>query len=1461
MSLASFHPLVRAWFRETFGEPTRPQAEGWPRIAAGEDTLIAAPTGSGKTLAAFLSCLDRLLAEALRGPLPDATRVVYVSPLKALSNDVSKNLKGPLEALTARAAQAGLTPPGITVAVRTGDTSAGERAKLAKRPPHILVTTPESLYILLTTARGRAALATVETVIVDEIHAVADDKRGSHLALTLERLEVLVTAAGRPRPQRIGLSATQRPIERVGALLAGARRPLPAIVDAGFARALELALELPPDEIGAVATHEMMEAFYDRVAALTEVHRTTLLFVNTRRLVERVAHHLAARLGEEKVAAHHGSLSKERRLDAEQRLKSGALKLVVATASLELGIDVGEVDLVVQLGSPRSIATFLQRVGRSGHHLRAVPKGLLYAMTRDDLVECAALLRAVRRGALDLLSLVEAPLDILAQQVVAITATEPWDEGALYELVTRAAPYGALSRQSFDQVLEMLAEGITTQRGRTRAYLHRDRVNGEVRGRRSARLAAVMAGGAIPDRADYPVIAEPDEVYVGSVDEDWAVESSAGDIFLLGNTSWRVRRIEAGRVRVEDARGAPPSVPFWRGEAPARTRELSDEVSALRAEVEAALEAGIDNAVLTARLEAETPLPRAAAEQLVAYLAAARCALGALPTHDCLIAERFFDDGGGMQLILHAPLGGRLNRAWGLALRKRFCKSFNFELQAAATDDGVLISLGPMHSFPLETVFDFLSPETAREVLTQAVLQVPLFGVRWRWNAQRALAVPRSTGAKRVPPQIIRMRSEDLLAGVFPMAAACQDNIAGDIELPDHPLVNETLRDCLTEAMDIEGLEVLLGRLKRGELRIVARDTPEPSPLAHQLLNAAPYAYLDDAPLEERRARAVTLRRTLAPELASTLGALDPEAIATASAEAWPEARDPHELHDALLSLIALPAAEGARRGLTALFESLVSAHRATSAQGPAGPLWVAVERLHVVRAAFGALPVTPEPPPLPFTVPDLEPEAARVMLLRGHLEAGGPRTAPGLARALGLGVDEVRLALFALEAEGALLRGSFGGPDAEDGEPEWCDRRILARIHRLTLGRLRREIAPVSPAELMRFLFRWQHVQPGSQLSGVDGALEVVAQLSGFEASALAWERDLLPARLTRYAPELLDAICLSGEVTFGRLAPREGGDGAQITRAAPLTLALRESLPWLLAETPEPRDPVPATAKTAGPGPRDDDRAQPPARGSLTPVARAVVAHLEAHGASFLRELVGASGFGLAEVEDALKELVFTGLVTADGFAALRGLLERPGAPPLPVAALPGATSAASPASRWRSNTPRGGGGRWYLLRRGVTPVRDLEAFAGQLLHRYGVLFRDLLAREVNAPPWRDLLGVLRQLEARGVLRGGRFVAGFTGEQYALPEAVEGLRAMRRAGEGEVVRIAAADPLNLVGVTSPGPRVPAVGDNAVLYRDGVPLASREAGRVVLRGRLAAGESIGPELTLTSTAEAGLAG
>jgi ATP-dependent Lhr-like helicase len=1417
-----FHPAVAAWFDLSFTAPTAAQAEAWSTIQAGKHALVAAPTGSGKTLAAFLAAIDALLRQGLDGGLEDQTQVVYVSPLKALSNDIQRNLEAPLAGIRETLRAQGLPDVEIRTSVRTGDTPPGERERMRRCPPHIIVTTPESLYILLGSESGRGMLATTRTVIVDEIHALAPNKRGAHLALSLERLQALCG----DRLLRVGLSATQKPIEAVARFLVGAGPDgAPGddctIIDTGHDRARDLALEVPNSPLEAVMSGEVWQELYDRLTQLIGAHRTTLVFVNTRRMAERVSRHLSERLGENQVSAHHGSLAREQRLDAEQRLKRGSLKALVATASLELGIDIGEVDLVCQLGSPRSIASFLQRVGRSGHAVEGVPKGRLFPLSRDELVECAALLDSVRRGELDRLAIPEQPLDVLAQQIVAEVAAQEWREDDLHALARRAWPYRALGREDFAAVMGMLAEGFSTRRGRRGALIHHDAINHVLRGRRGARLTALTSGGTIPDTADYQVVLEPEDQVIGTVNEDFAVESMAGDVFQLGNTSYRVLRVERGIVRVEDAHGMEPSIPFWFGEAPGRTDELSASVSRLRAEVASRLVTDPAGGHALRWLMEEVGIDEAAAGQLVEYLASAHAALGCLPTRDTIVLERFFDEAGGMQLVVHSPYGSRINRAWGLALRKRFCRNFNFELQAAATEDNIVLSLTTAHSFELCEVARYLRSASVRPLLIQALLDAPMFITRWRWVAGTALALPRFRGGRKVPPQLARMHAEDLIAAIFPDQLACLENIVGEREIPDHPLVRQTIADCLTDAMDIEGLEGVLAGLESGAIDVVARELTEPSPLAVEVLSARPYAYLDDAPLEERRTQAVMSRRWLAPEDAADIGRLDPEAIARVQAEAWPDAANADELHDALVWLGFLSADEAqAEQSWSGWLTALAQEKRVTRLEGPRATVWIAADRLPQFQALWPEARLDQEiAAPAAQATRDWSRDDALVEILRGRLEGQGPVAQNALAAPLGLEPNDIAAALGALQAEGFAMRGRFTPAAATD---EWCERRLLARIHNYTVKRLRAEIEPVAARDFLRFLLRWQRVAADARMQGPDAVEVIVAQLEGFEAPAAAWETEILPARLAEYEPSWLDDQCLAGRIAWARLKARNGrSNGAERVapvRTTPITLlARRHARHWASLAT----------------GP---DAARPGHR------AQAVADCIREQGASFFDELAEGSGLLRSQVEEALAELVALGLVTSDSFGGLRALLvpsdrRKPGA-----------------GGRRRRRSIAFGmedAGRWALAHR-ARPAQPgpqaspeaIEHVARRLLLRYGVVFWRLLEREADwLPPWRDLLRVYRRLEARGEIRGGRFVAGFSGEQFALPDAVGMLREVRRQPASDAwVSVSGADPLNLVGILTPGPKLPAHTGNRLLYRNGLPVALLAGGEVRFLETLDAG-------------------
>ncbi|MEA3411474.1 MAG: DEAD/DEAH box helicase [Pseudomonadota bacterium] len=1428
MPTSAFHPAVHAWFTSTFPGPTPAQRRAWPEIKSGRHALIAAPTGSGKTLAAFLAAIDDLVWRGMEGDLfgalPDETHVVYVSPLKALSNDIRRNLEAPLSGIRDQLTRLGYADIPIRAMVRTGDTTQADRDRIRRRPPHILVTTPESLYIMLTSDSGRRVLSTARTVIVDEIHALAGNKRGAHLALSLERLES-ISARGLIR---IGLSATQKPLETVERFLIGAREASGTIVDAGHERERDLAVELTASPLDAVMSAEAWAEIHERLCELIEDHRTTLIFVNTRRLAERLAKALSERIGEQGVTSHHGSLAREHRLDAEQRLKSGGLRALVATASLELGIDIGDVDLVCQIGSPRAISTFLQRVGRSGHAVGATPKGRLFPTSRDELVECVALVDAIGRGELDALCVPPQPLDVLSQQIVAETACAEQSEDDLFTWVRRAWPYRDLARGDFDAVVRMLADGFSTRRGRRGAWIHRDAVNRRLRARRGAKLTAVLNGGAIPDLFDYDVILQPQGSFVGTLNEDFAFESLPGDIFQLGNTSYRILKTETGKVHVEDAHGQPPNIPFWFGEAPGRSDELSAAVSRLRHEVDHEL-GQTDFLGAVARLERQWNVSRRVAEELIGYLAAARAALGTIPCHETIVLERFFDEAGDQHLVLHSPFGSRLNRAWGLALRKRFCRKFNFELQAAALEDTIVLSLGSTHSFPLEEAAHYLKSATVRDLLVQALLDAPMFPTHWRWNATISLAVRRNRAGGRVPPQFQRMDAEDLVAVVFPDQIACLENVIGKREVPDHPLVNQTLEDCLHAVMDIDGLEALLARIEKGEVSVIARDLTQPSPLAREVLTANPYAFLDDAPAEERRTQMVRARRYTSPEDVAALGSLDAEAIGRVREEAWPVASNADELHEALMLLGVLTVEEG-REALGQRSESasgqLFEARRATAAitGRDRQTLWICAERL----ADF--LKVHPDAATMPQIDPAGAPaqatrEAALRELVRGRLEASGPVTGTSIARVLQVDPDEVRAALIELESEGFAMRGTYSKATSET---EWCERGLLARIHRYTVRSLRDSVRPVPPETLMRFLFRWQRVHiedvpsAAEARTGEDALADVLEQLEGWEAQAAAWESAILPLRVAGYRPSWLDGLCVTGRRMWARLGTRGREPPRSVPRrfqaslkVTPVSLVDRRNLSlwWVEDLTKE---------------------------GSLSGLARRVAGVLESNGASFFDEIVHEAGLLPMQAEEALSELAVAGLATSDTFAGLRALMVPPGK---------------------RGGKRRGGkseldhAGRWVLVAGATRTTRQTTVVDGlaeehepivrALLRRYGIVFRRVIERETRIPPWRELLYVLRRLEARGEIRGGRFVDGFSGEQFALPEAAGLLREVHRDERGQgYVTVSGADPLNQTGIVTPGVRVPALASNRVLYRGGIPVAALAAGRVELLDASAAGST-----------------
>lgn len=1389
----SFHPVVRAWFHSRFpAGPTPPQAAAWPLVPSGEDILVASPTGSGKTLTAFMMALNQMYVEPpddrVTGP-----SVLYLSPLRALATDVRENLLEPLAEMAALAEQMGTRAPHIRVDVRTGDTTESERAAQRRSPAHIYVTTPETLYLLLTSASGRSMLRSVRTVIVDEIHALCRDKRGSHLALSLERLERLVVESGERRPQRIGLSATQRPLELVADFLSGVGdgRARAHIVDCSRERQLDVAIELPASELDSVMSHEQFNEILERLATLIGEHRTTLIFVQSRRLAERMAHRLTDALtdggilddAELAVASHHGSLSTHRRREVERRLRAGDLRALVATASLELGIDVGPVELVCQIGSPKAIATFLQRVGRANHHVGGTPKGRLFPMNRHELVESVALLSAVHQGQLDALEPPTAPLDILAQQMVAEVAARGEDSpDDLFAWMTHASPFRDLSRQDFDEVLDLTSRGIVTGHGPRGAHLHFDPVNQKVRPRRGASLAAIGGAGAIPDTGEYRVVLEPDGVTVGSLDEDFAIESSPGDVFLLGTHAWRVTRVESSVVRVIDATGQAPTAPFWFGESPGRTIELSAAVADLHEELLDPL-ARRDADAARHLVMAIPGVSADVAQQVVAFLSASYDVLGDLPTRRTLIIERFFDETESSHLVVHAPQGARLNRALGLALRKRFCVTFDFELQAAADDEAITIALGPHHSFELESVMKMVRSNTCRDVLTQAVLPLPMLAARWRWNTARALVLRRSMNFQRRPINLQRMEADDLMAATWPSLAACQENApAGPIPIPDHVLVRQTIADVLFEPLDVTRLEEMLARVEAGDIRVHVVDTSEPSLLAHGILHGQPYTFLDDAPLEERRSRAVATTRGVGAldehglPVFTERDALDPQAVREVVTQSAPKVRSADELFELLLDAGALrPTAPW-----HAFFDELSRDGRAILE----GDRW---------RPSNS--------PPWDILIED---DAALATMVRVHLAAAGPVSlerlvgedplGPGPLRGAPLPLGRARTAIVALEATGFAMQI----PGAR-----WCARHTYARLHRMARQRRRASYVAVPVSQFLDFLTRWQHVEESTRLSGREGVRRVVEQLQGVELAAGEWERSVLAARVRDYQPEWLDELCLSGELVWGRLSLRAGAEDARgsatPSMATPLTLLDREDLAWHLRAV------------------RLDAAPVVPPHGA----ARDVYDALAQRGALFRAALPADTGRLRDDVDAGVWDLVARGAVTADAFSAVRSLL----------GARRWSSSSRAGARRMTLSTHRApastgvGEGRWSLLPVNETPLTPLEyeelaeMVARQLVRRWGVVTYELFATESYRVPWRYVVWALRRLEARGEVVGGRFVQGLAGEQYAH---VEALDALQRPPSDVPVTIAAVDPLNLTGTILTATRIPARVRQSLTIREG---------------------------------------
>ncbi len=1432
--LAPFGPAVRAWFEATFEAPTPAQADGWRAISEGRHTLIHAPTGSGKTLAAFLWCLDRLVERPSPPPTrtqPGTVRVLYVSPLKALAYDVERNLRAPLAGIALAAQRLGLEPPRISISSRTGDTPADERRNLVRRPPDILVTTPESLYLLLT-SQAREILRGVEHVIVDEIHAIAGTKRGAHLALSLERLERLRPADATP-VQRIGLSATQRPLETIARYLGGAGdgREV-AIVDAGTRKNLELQVivpvedmarlgeVLPMDEqpggpvLGGETRSSIWPAIHPRILELIREHRSTIVFTNSRRLAERLAQRLNELAGEELVRAHHGSIAREQRLQIEEELKAGRLPALVATSSLELGIDMGAVDLVIQVESPTSVSRGLQRVGRAGHQVGEPSKGVIFPKYRGDLLETAVVVRGMHLGRIEPTVIPRNPLDVLAQQIVAMTLAEPFTVDALLEAVRRAAPFETLTREALEGVLGMLSGAYPSDEfAELKPRVTWDRLTDVVEGRRDARVVAVTSGGTIPDRGLYPVFMEGEAGQpgrrVGELDEEMVYELRAGmhgDVVVLGASSWRVMDISPNRVTVLPAPGIPGKLPFWHGDAVGRPVELGREIGAFVRETEADLAKGSKGRARAAdRLQRDHDLDELAAENLLAYLDDERAATGVLPTDRRIVIERFRDELGDWRLVILTPFGGRVHAPWTLAIEARLQERLGLEVQTIYSDDGIAIRL-PESDGTLDGVEELLfpDPDEVEDLVVGRVGQSSLFASRFRENAARALLLPRRRPGTRTPLWQQRQRAADLLAVASRYGS--------------FPILVETYRECLADVFDLPALRDLLGGVQRREILVHGVETASASPFASSLLfdYVAAYMYEGDAPLAERRAQALTLDRDLLREL---LGQeelrelLDPDALADLelSLQALSDdrlARTADQVHDQLRRLGDLSPDEAGARTAGGRVEALLhlaelaSTRRAVRARIAGEERWIAMEDVARYRDGVGV--AAPPGVPAAFLAPVV---GALDGLLARYARSHGPFTGAGPARRWGLPAGVVEDALHRLVAAGTLLAGEFRPGGAER---EYCDPEVLRLLRRRSLARLRREVEPVDPVVLARFLAAWQGVAPspsaGAAASGAvvhplrgDAALERLAQavdqLAGLPIPASVLERDVLPARVPGYQPRLLDELGAMGEVAWvGRGSL--GRDDGRIVLYRPGREVLRPVGPPDGVERPS------------------------------SDIHERLRAHLRRRGACFYRELFTASGARSdREVLDVLWDLVWAGEVTNDTFAPLRALRwKRPAKDHRPR---PG---------RLTSLGPPEAAGRWSLAwdpgdddaggSSGPSRTERLHAQAMVLLERHGVVTREAVGSEAVDGGFSAVYPVFKLLEEGGRIRRGYFVDGLGAAQFALPGAVDRLRAMRDlpgevAGEhGHVVHLlAAADPANPYGAALPWPRR-GEGDKRVFQR-----------------------------------------
>jgi len=1487
--LDAFHPAVRAWFAERFGDPSPAQTLGWPVIAGcdsppGHDVLLCAPTGSGKTLAAFMWAIDRLFRDAERGELGDRVSVLYVSPLKALANDIRVNLEEPLAGIRQMAHRVAAAERHsdevkpileVRAGVRTGDTSANERSAMLRRPPHILVTTPESLFILLTSPRFRQSLSAVRYVILDELHALAPNKRGAHLMLTLERLERMVRATGASRPARIGLSATLNPIERLAGFLAGsetdadgARRPRPVKVvraqgSDDRARAMDLQVIAPGPDLGALATHQHWEAMYDAVAALVREHRTTLVFTLSRRWAERIALNLQKRLGNDAVLAHHGSLARAERVAAEQRLKRGELRALVATASLELGIDVGAVELVCQIDTPKSISAAIQRIGRSGHQLDATPKGRLFALTLDDLLECAAAVRAIRHGRLDEVEIPAGCLDVAAQQIVAIAAEEDEiGEADLLRLLHGAYNFAEFDRASLAHLLDQMAAELPARIQGAAPKIFYDRIGARVRARRGARMAAITSGGTIPESGNLDVVIESQGRKIGDVEEDFAQESSRGDIFALGSMPWRVLGISRNRFLVEPAPGMAPSLPFWQTEAAGRSPALSSEVSELRGEIFERIARG-DEAAAAAFLSAECAMDDRAARQAIDYVRRGQGALGAIPNQRTIVVERFFDGLGGTQVVIHSPFGMRVNRGLGLAIRKRLCQSFDFEIQASAIDDAVLLALNARHSFPLESLMAMISSRSVRHVLGQALLAAPMFEVRMRHVATRALAVMRSSRGRKVPAWIQRLRAQELAAAIFPGREACQENRPPDVELPEHFIATETMHECLTESTDIGRIEELLRAIEQGATRVVTVDAIAPSVFAHRILLAWDYSFLDDGERANRRSRTVSLNRAMAEDVLRTedLSAmLAADAVESVEAEVSGRAmarraRDRDELyqmiraHGALATSVLEERVAGEANAVLSALEGEGRVVRVRFSSGAAEML-IAGEDVALFGAAYPDALFerhAEAQPPVESSLPALEADDAEREIVRRAMATSGPVEIAELAERLKMAPATLEKHLLALEAKGLIFRGHFTPrrpalgatrgravtAGAATASPEqWCDRYNLEKIHRLTLNRLRAETEPCADHDYAAFRLRWNHVGGAGIAADQSGVAAVLEQLSGVALSPELWERAILPARIPGYRPEWLDLLCLGGEVVWAAVPGEDAADEVP----ARITFLRRRR----------------AGAARFNEAAADDAAAEFTDRDE-----RRVFLALAAGGAQYLDQLAERAGMAERTVLAALWRLAAAGRVSNDSFAPLRLLWA---APEAVRAMAPGAHRRARHDAALRARLRSSVTGRWSALGTGTAaqaaaPVpstgsggaggiagsapsgageacasarvseRDLaRERAETLLNRNGIVTREMLGLESEPMAWHEISFALRRMEYAGSIRRGYFVRGLSGEQYALPAALEMLAASRNLNPAREhpIALSAADPANPYGAVLPGCGVAREAGNFVVLRAG---------------------------------------